>query len=78
MNRRSIRVIKRNKKPEVARIVAVVDAVRVERTDRRETTSIVNDWISQFQNGRIERGFSDGKILTSFLAQSNPSPPIKD
>ena len=78
MNRRAIRVIKRNKKPEVGRIVAVVDAVRVERTDRRETTGIVNDWISQFQNGRIGRGFSDGKILTSFLAESDPSPPTRN
>ena len=64
MNKDAIKVVKRNKKDGAEKLKAVVNAPKVETDNQLKIVNVINNWISERrENSRVEKVFSDGKIL---------------
>ena len=72
MNKNVIKVIKRDKKDGVQKEPVVVEASKVERDGRHKMANLVNNWISERrENSRVEKVFSDSKILGWKITSEN-------
>jgi len=64
MNKDAIKVVKRNKKDGAKKLKAVVNVPEVESDNQLKIVNVINNWISERrENSRIEKVFSDNKIL---------------
>ena len=64
MNKDAIKVVKRNKKDGAKKLKAVVNAPEVESDNQLKIVNVINNWISERrENSRVEKVFSDNKIL---------------
>lgn len=64
MNKDTIKVVKRNQNDGAQKTSVVVNASKAERDDKLKITNLVNNWISERrENSRVEKVFSDSKIL---------------
>ena len=64
MNKDAIKVVKRNEKDGAKKLKAVVNAPKVENGNQLKIVNVINNWISERrENSRVEKAFSDSKIL---------------
>ena len=64
MNKDAIKVVKLNKKDGAKKTQAILNASKVESEIQLNIVNVVNDWISERrENSRVEKVFSDSKIL---------------
>ena len=64
MNKDTIKVVKRNQKDGAQEAPVVVNASKAEKDDQHKMVNMVNNWISERrENSRVEKVFSDSKIL---------------
>lgn len=72
MNKSTIKVLKRNKKDVAETTQVVVNAVKVESDIQLKIVNVVNNWISERrENSRVEKVFSDSKILAWKIMSKN-------
>jgi hypothetical protein len=64
MNKNPIKVVKSNKKSEAEKTQPEIISSTVEKDAQIEMIDVINNWISERrENSRLEKTFSDDKIL---------------
>lgn len=64
MNKDAIKVVKRNKKDGAEKPRVVVNTPKAESNIQLKIADVINNWISERrENSRVEKVFSDSKIL---------------